>query len=394
MLTKLPIIGSPLKATEWAKSLGHINDRASGEHFKLSFSKLCQAKYIYFTNSGISSFYIILKALREKSLKKEVILPAYTAGSLVVAIIKAGLLPVLCDINLEDFNLENESLFKAMSSNTLAIVCAHMFGIAVNDIENLKEKIPPGIFLIEDCAQALGSKIKGKPVGNFGDVAFFSFNRGKNIPAYGGGAVITNSDILAEKINTIYKDLVIDSAIIDKFSAPFKMAAFSLAVNPFIYRMGQRFISYFKEISPPLDFAVKKNTPFQLELISRSLRRLEELSAKRYHNGLFLINNLEGIKDLILPLIPKGIYPAFNRFPVVFRDLNKKEKVEQRMQAAGIEASPMYLKPLHHLFDLGYSKEDFPQANYFAEHLLTLPVHPTVRERDLAKMVKVIKETI
>jgi len=85
--------------------------------------------------------------------------------------------------------------------------------------------------------------------------------------------------------------------------------------------------------------------------------------------------------------------PAFNRLPVVFRDLSKRERVEQKLWQEGIGTSRMYFKPLHHIFDLGYKREDFPQACFIAEHLLTLPTHPLLTDRDLDIIIKVIKNT-
>ncbi|RLI00750.1 transcriptional regulator, partial [Candidatus Bathyarchaeota archaeon] len=58
----------------------------------------------------------------------------------------------------------------------------------------------------------------------------------------------------------------------------------------------------------------------------------------------------------------------------------------------GIETSSMYIKPLHHIFDLGYRKEEFPNACYFAQHLLTLPTHPIMTERQLDKIIEIIRK--
>ena len=119
---------------------------------------------------------------------------------------------------------------------------------------------------------------------------------------------------------------------------------------------------------------------------------MDEISSVRYQNGMALINELKDVKDIILPDILRNTMPAFNRMPVVFRDPAERDKVERGLWQAGIETSRMYIMPLHHMFDLGYEKEEFPNAEYFAEHLLTLPVHPLVRREDLSKMIRVIKE--
>lgn len=386
MISKIPIIGSALNYQDLLSAFRQANNKSILDEFRIKLFSFIPSRHIYLTNSGISSFYIILKALKEKSAKKEVILPAYTAGSLVVAVVKAGLKPVLCDISLEDFNLDRDVLLKVISQDTLAVVYVHMFGIGIGDIEQLRKRIPPDIFLIEDCAQSMGTRIKDKPTGSFGDISFFSFNRGKNLPLCSGGCIATNNEEIAVAIEKNIKGL----KVAPDFSLPFKILAFSLTAHPYIYGLGYFFISHFKETRPPKDFTVKKFTAFQASLGLTLLKKAEKLFSRRYQNGILLLNALKAIPGIILPKISENTYPVFNRFPVLFKDLKKKENVEKRLWKDGIETSRMYLAPLHQMFDLGYKKQDFPNANYFAKHLLTFPVHPLVQKEDLLKIIKVI----
>ncbi len=394
MISKIPIVGSPVGFYDISAALWRMNSKAVFSDFKSAISGFVPAKYIYFTGSGIASFYVILSALKEKSAKKEVIIPAYTAGSLVVAIIKAGLKPVLCDISLDDFNLERESLFKVISSDTLAVVCVHMFGIGIRDIKQLKDRIPSDIFLIEDCAQSMGAKIAGNQAGIFGDISFFSFNRGKNLPTYKGGCITTVLKELADDIEKIIGNSMEKQNAFFEFLLPLKILAILFATKPFFYGLSYPVISLFKDIAPPKDIKVEEFSRFQASLGLSLLNKREVLFEKRYQNGMFLISGLKSFEGIKAALIPNDLQPAFNRFPLVFRDLIKKERVEKKFKEAGIETSRMYLKPLHHMFDLGYKKEEFPNACYFAEHLLTLPVHPLVREEDLQKMINIIRETV
>lgn len=390
MIAKLPIIAPGITCGDLLASILVRPRKEIISEFTLALSDFIPVKYIYLTNSGIASFYLILNALKEKSQKKEVILPAYTAGSLVVAVIKAGLKPVLCDISLVDFNLDREGLFKAFSPDTIAVTGVHMFGVPIQGIEELKQKIPPDIFLIEDCAQAMGSRAGDKRVGSFGNISFFSFNRGKNLPVCGGGCIATNNKEIAtavERTTTVLKN----ENFLSKLAILFRIFAFSLVANPLIYGLGYPFISLFKDTAPPKDFAVRKISKFQARLGAILLRKNEEFVQARYHNGMFLLHALENIEGITLPQINEDEYAAFNRLPILFKDLNKKEMAKKRLWKNGIETSRMYLKSLHYMFNLGYKKADFPNAVYFAEHLLTLPVHPLVKEEDLLKMIKIIK---
>src|SRR3989338_5639502 len=129
MIRKLPIIGHPLTLrTVWYGAL-HGLDAECKDLFRQCLALYSGAPYVFLLNSGIASFYSILEALKKVSSRKEVLLPCYTAPSLVVAIQKAGLKPVLCDIRLTDFNADGDEVLKKINQNTLCILGVHMFGI-------------------------------------------------------------------------------------------------------------------------------------------------------------------------------------------------------------------------------------------------------------------------
>ena len=364
----------------------------SREEFTENIAILTGKKHIVSFNSGLASFYVILEALKETSSRKEVILPAYTAGSLVVAIKKAGLKPVLCDINKDNFNVDVNKLEKIVSKDTLCILSIHMFGIPDDNILKLKDRFPD-VFIIEDCAQSLGSKIEGTPVGKFGDISFFSFNRGKNITSYGGGCIATDiekiKDVIQNKYNTGK-----EPSIIKKILLPFKMMALSVACRPLIYGLGYPIIAQFKENKPPEDFNVTRYTEFQASVALWFLGHIDEASSGRNNNGIEIINGLKGLKGIILPEVNDSIYAVFNRLPIIVEDIDKMQIIKKHLWIAGVESSQMYLRPLHHIFDLGYSKEDFPNACYLADRLLTLPVHSLLKKKDVDKIIKTIKEVL
>lgn len=391
MLKKIAIVGCPVKVKDSSFGFLSLFKRTYQTELSNAISELLNSKYVSFTNSGTSSFYTVLKILKEGQDKKEVILPAYTASSLIIAIQKAGLKPLLCDISLDDFNMDANLLSGIVSENTLCILCVHMFGIVNKELRRLKERFSD-IFIVEDCAQSLGSKINGVFVGNSADVSFFSFNRGKNLPTYGGGCIATNSQRISEKIIEEGKKIK-ELAIGQRILIPLKILGLSLAVRPLIYGLGYPFISKFKDVAPPTNFEVKKYTGFQAAVALSLLKRTEEFSKKRYTNGVKLIEGLKDTEGIALPEISENTQPAFNRLPILFKDLKKRQRVEKALSKAGVDTSRMYCKPVHHIFDLGYKEKDFPVANYFAERLLTLPVHPLLTDIQLVRIIETIKNT-
>jgi perosamine synthetase len=346
---------------------------------------------IFFVNSGMAAFQLILGALQQLSRNKEVILPAYTAPSLVPIIQSCGLRPVLCDINLADFNIDLDLLPQAVSADTLCIVPTYLFGLGIKGVQDLKKKYP-GIFIVEDCAQSMGTVIGGKPSGSFSDISFFSFNRGKNLPTYGGGFIATNSDPLAqllkEKTSALPRPGLLSGALL-----PVKMVLFALAVRPVLHYWGYPLISFFKERPVPPGEKPTGYSGFQAGMARSLMRRAEELTRQRYRKGMKLVTGLSACPGLIVPSIPAGTIPAFSRVPVIFKEIAAKEKAKKMLARAGIDTSSMYGQPLHHIFALGYGPADFPQADYCAERILTLPVHSLVREEDIKNMVRIIKET-
>ncbi len=362
------------------------------EEFTAALSQYLSAKYVFLISSGTAALYIILLALKKLSSRKEVILPAYTAPVVFLAVKSAGLKAAACDISLKDFNIDLNSLAKFITNDTLCVILTHLFGIPVLGSENIENKIK-NIFIVEDCAQSLGSKIGDLNTGKFGDIGFLSFNRGKNLPIYTGGCIFTNSQDLAKEIN---KEIVKikEQNIFLNLLAAFKLISFSLAVNQNVYGVVYPIASFFKETKVPKSFSVREFTDFQKGVGTSLMKDLEISSKKRYENGKHFLDNISGLKDLCLPYIPHNSRPAFNRLPVVVKDQEKRELLVNSLLKNNIDISYMYLKAIHKIFDLGYNDSDFPNADFFAKHLLTLPTHPLVSEYQKDAIVRVIKNAL
>lgn len=390
MITKLPIISSAVNLREILEAVRSILNHGSVVEFEAALRSYAGLWHIYTADYGRTAYYIILKALKERYGKTEVILPAYTAASLVAAIKKAGLRPVLCDISLADFNADVNELLNSVSERTLAVTCIHMFGIGMEGVGRIRESLPPATVLIEDCAQSMGSTIGGRLTGSFGDISFFSFSRGKNLPLSGGGCLGTNSEILSAIIKGQGSWARGQGGM--GIAGILKSIMFNIASNPYVYGAMYPLIARFKENAPPEDIDVGLLTNFQAALGLVLMKRREGLFARRRENGMKLINRLKDIKGVMVPVISPENSPVFNRLPIVFEDANMRTRSECLLWRRGIESSRMYLRPLHHMFDLGYGQSEFPHANYFAQRLLTLPVHQDVTDEHIDIMIGAIKD--
>lgn len=170
--------------------------------FEADFAAYCGTKHCIGVANGLDALILIMEAYKELGLMQagdEVIVPANTYIASILAITKAGLVPVLVEPDPQTFNLSAQNIVQHITPRTKAILPVHLYGqtadmTALNTIAqqyNLK--------VIEDGAQAHGALHRGLKVGNLGDAAGFSFYPGKNLGALGdAGGITTNDDQLAD----------------------------------------------------------------------------------------------------------------------------------------------------------------------------------------------------
>ncbi len=387
MFRKVPIVACPISAEDLQAGLAKFSERKLNALMR----EYTGTNYVYFTGSGTSALYLVLKAVSEMEERKEVIIPAYTASSIIHALQKAGLKPVLGDISLDDFNMSMDAAVRRLNKQTLAVIGVHMFGIINRGLPQFKGSFP-GVFTLEDCCQSFGSRTSGKNVGNLGEISFFSFNRGKNLPLFGGGMIATNNIKLAGSIGKL-KSLITPYRYSEKLRVVVKLAALSLVVNPSLYGILTPLLQRFKEQAPPGDFALRSFIGFQAGVALSLLGRIEEYSRCRYNNAMSVIKSLEGREDIRPPFIDPVTQPAFNRLPLLFKDLKQRDTVARSLQRSGIETSRMYYQPLHKLHNLEEKPGRLKNAEYLAEHLLCVPVHPLMQENDIAVIIDRLKNS-
>jgi len=257
------------------------------KNFEDKIKEYCGRRYVVFTNSGTTAYFIILKVLREFSAKNEVILPAYTAPSLVLPIKKAGLIPKLCDVELKGFNMDLSKLKGTVGEKTLAATLIHMFGLPswFSQSSDTEEEMGSD-FIIEDLASALGSVLFGRPVGSSGDVSFVSFNRGKNLSTTAGGAVLTDRSDIYEALLKVGKGVLVRPDVKTRTNIILKTIALSLAVRPWFYSLLSGFISQFKYTETHSDFDSYAYTPFQAGLGASLFTKAPDIFERRYRNGI------------------------------------------------------------------------------------------------------------
>lgn len=170
--------------------------------FEKKISKFLNVKYCILTSSGSAAIYLSLKAL---GIKKgdDVIIPNITYIATANAVKLTGASPVLADVDLKNLSLDISDLKRKISKKTKAIIPVYVSGRAGNIKKIISLAKKKNIKIIEDAAEAFGSKLNYKSLGTFGVTGCFSFTPTKIITTGQGGAIVSNSKAIINKIRSL-----------------------------------------------------------------------------------------------------------------------------------------------------------------------------------------------
>ena len=171
--------------------------------FEAEFADYCGVSHCIGVANGLDALTLILRAL-EIGPGDEVIVPANTFIATWLAVSQVGAIPVAVEPLAETCNIDPEAAERAITKRTRAIIPVHLYGQAADMTRIGEIAARHGLLVVEDAAQAHGSRHQGRRVGGLGTAAAFSFYPGKNLGALGdGGAVTTDDDALADRIRTL-----------------------------------------------------------------------------------------------------------------------------------------------------------------------------------------------
>ena len=289
------------------------------KEFEKKFSHLFGFRYVSLVNSGSSANLVAFSALTSKTLRgkaikpgEEVITAATSFPTTVNPIIQNGCIPVFVDVDLETKNALPEMIEKAVTKKTKAIMMAHTLGnpFSLREVTRIVKRY--NLWLIEDCADALGSKYDGKLVGTFGDLATFSFYPAHQITMGEGGAVTTNNPLLHKVIRQFRdwgRDCWCDTG---EDNTCGKRFGWQLGKLPFGYDH--------KYIYSQIGYNLKL-TDMQAALGVAQLDKLPVFIKKRKENFKKLYAHLQKYKKyFILPEWEKEAEPCWFGFMIVLKD--------------------------------------------------------------------------
>ncbi|MCE5312591.1 MAG: aminotransferase class V-fold PLP-dependent enzyme, partial [Nitrospiraceae bacterium] len=294
---------------------------ASFRHLVKNFFK---TDYCFLASSGRAALAMLLNELKRMYPgRNEVLLPAYTSFSVPAAVVKAGLKVSLYDLDPETLGPDWSDLERSFNENTLAVVACHLFGLPV-DLERFESVAKQNnAFLIDDAAQAMGARYKGRRAGTFGDAGIFSMNRGKPITTVDGGIIITRSQTLADNLEMMSDNFIASQS---KTVVAVKAALTALLLRPSIYWL-PRSLPMLKIGASFFDpsFAVEGLSVQQAVMAEKMLTRLDELNSDRRVKALDMIERLKHLTGIRIPKAIDGAEPIYLRLPVFVSDINKCE---------------------------------------------------------------------
>lgn len=351
-----PWIGEEEKRAmaEYLNSGGWLTEYKKTLEFEKMIADYVGAKYASVVNNGTVSLVIALLALGIKR-GDEMIVPDFTMIASANAIVLVGATPVFVDINPKDLSLDLEKTEKAITPKTKAIMLVSIGGRCpeIEKFVELSKKY--NLFLVEDAAQSLGSRYKGKHLGTFGTIGSFSFSSPKVITTGQGGCLVTDNEELYQKILRI-KDFGRPKSGVDYHEV--------LGYN-FKFTDLQAVIGI--EQMKKLDWRVKRKKEMY-KLYQELLKNISEIE--------FIETNLEDTSPWFIDiLVPE----------------EKREKLISFLSEKRIGTRPFY-PAIHTQPPYFWVKGDFKNSEMISKKGLWLPSSSFLKDEEISYICQAIKE--
>ena len=337
-----------------------LTDGPKLREFEKKFAKFSGSRYAIGVSNATAALHLSLSALGIKH-GDEVIIPDLTFVATANSILFTGATPVIVDINKEDFNISIESIKKSITRKTKAIIPVHFAGnpCNMNMIKSLAKK--HNLKIIEDCAHAIGAKIKNKHVGTFGDTGCFSFYPTKNLTTFEGGMVITNSKKVADSIKSL-RNHGITKSLQDRFTKG-KPWEYDVTVPGYNYRLDE----------------------IRAALGTNQLKRINQNNLKRKCAFLYYNSKLNNNKSIITPKIFKNQSHSCHLYVLRIKKNKKMSRntLFEKLSKNGVRSSVHY-KPLHQF--TAYKKKakilvKLINSKKIYDEIISLPLYPQITKK-------------
>jgi dTDP-4-amino-4,6-dideoxygalactose transaminase len=369
-----PLIGkAEKKAVEKVLSGNILVHGPKALEFENIFSKFTKSPFAVSVSSCTAGMHLTYFTLGI-GVGDEVIVPAQTHVATAHAVELTGAKAVFVDSNPHDGNIDINKIEKSISKKTKAIVVVHYLGIPVNMSKINKIAKKNNLFVIEDCALALGSTINNKHVGLFGDVGVFSFYPVKHMTTAEGGIVISKNINLIKQLR-LKKAFGVDKTFTER-KIPGSYDCVTLGFN---YRMSELNAAIGIEQVKKVPFFLKKRKK-NFEQLNSSLKNLKNIRV--IDSGKKILKNSHYCLTILLD-------KKISRF---------RMEIVKKLNRLGIGTSIYYPQPVprmkYYKDKYGYNKKKFKNAEMFSDKSICLPVGPHLNQNHMTFIAKNITTVI
>ncbi|HEY0710053.1 MAG TPA: DegT/DnrJ/EryC1/StrS family aminotransferase [Polyangia bacterium] len=343
--TLLPKLQAVLARGEWVGG----EEIAAFEHKAAAF---CGVEHAIAVASGTDALMLSLRALGIGP-GDEVITPPNSFVATTAAIALVGATPVFADVRA-DQNIDPEAVERAVTPRTRALLPVHLTG-RMADMRALSEIARRhDLRIIEDAAQAIGSRLGDRAAGSFGDLGCFSAHPLKNLNAMGdAGYVVTNDGKLADRLRRLRNNGLVDRNTVLEWGT------------------------------------VSRLDTLQATVLLHRLEGLPAVIAARRENARLYCERLNRVAVFIPPDQPD----EFNTFHTFVIQVDRRDDLKAHLAAHGVGSAIHYPVPIHlqpAARALGHRVGDFPEAERQAGRVLSLPVHPFLKPSDVLRVAELI----
>lgn len=348
-----PIIGDDEReAVDRVLRSGMVAQGPEVAAFESEFSRhFVEGRPVVAVNSGTAGLHLGLLAAGVGP-GDEVIVPSFTFAATANSVALTGATPVFADIESATFTLDPAAVSDAITARTRGILPVHLYGhpARMNELTTLAEQ--RGVSLYEDAAQAHGASLGGRPVGTFGEFAMFSLYPTKNMTSGEGGMVAAADAGIARKVQ--------------------------LLRNQGMERQYENEVIGFNARMTDIHAAIGRV----------QLTKVDAWTEARQRNAAFFDANLSGV---VVPTVAEGAVHVYHQYTIRVPEDRDGFVAALKIQY-NVGAGVYYPIPNHRLPSLaGFAPElHLPETERAAREVISIPVHPSLSEEDLARIVSAV----
>lgn len=338
--------------TSWISSKGHfVTD------FENVFSNYIGVKHGVAVFNGTVAIHLALMSLGIKE-GDEVIVPSFTYVASANPVVMVGAKPVFVDSLLSSWQMDPEDIKNKLTVKTKAVITPHMYGHPCDMDAICKICKDNNLYLIEDCAEAIGSQYHGKMIGSFGDISCFSFFGNKTITCGEGGMVLTNDDELYHKAANL------------KNQGLSPVREYWHDVVGYNYRM----------------------TNIQAAIGLAQFEHIEPIIQAKIDNATWYMEELANLPVVFHKPSEKGIVHTYWMCSILCEDMYTRDHLRSYLKENGVETRPTF-NTIHTMpMYIDNNNRGFPVAQSLAERGMNLPSYPQLTRNDIKEICNIIRD--